>query len=138
MSVLQVLFGFQGRIRRLQWWLASIGAFFATLVAIFLLTFVMLMVYRGNPEEMPDGLKAALGAGILLFYLLLVWMQLAIAVKRYHDRDHTGFWVLITLIPLGGIWAFIELGFLDGTQGPNRFGPSPKGIGGTDLARVFS
>lgn len=28
-----------------------------------------------------------------------------------------------------GLWFFITLGFLDGTQGPNRFGPSPKGIG---------
>ncbi len=28
-----------------------------------------------------------------------------------------------------GVWMLIELGFLDGTQGPNKFGPSPKGIG---------
>lgn len=33
------------------------------------------------------------------------------------------------------IWALIELGFLDGTKGPNKYGPSPKGIGGS--ADVF-
>jgi uncharacterized membrane protein YhaH (DUF805 family) len=40
-------------------------------------------------------------------------------------------WVLIALIPfVGWFWVLIECGFVDGTMGPNRFGPSPKGITG--------
>jgi uncharacterized membrane protein YhaH (DUF805 family) len=45
-------------------------------------------------------------------------------IKRFHDRDKTGWWVLIGLIPLiGPLWLLIELGFLKGTDGANRFGP---------------
>jgi uncharacterized membrane protein YhaH (DUF805 family) len=36
---------------------------------------------------------------------------------------------LASLTIVGALWPLIELGFLDGTQGPNKFGPSPKGIG---------
>ena len=31
---------------------------------------------------------------------------------------------------VGAIWTLIEVGFLDGTQGPNKYGPSPKGVTG--------
>jgi len=49
-------------------------------------------------------------------------------VKRYHDRDKSGWWILILFIPLVGfIWFLIELGCLPGTPGPNRFGPDPLG-----------
>ena len=35
-----------------------------------------------------------------------------------------GWWVLIGLIPIiGALWLLIELGFLKGTDGPNRYGP---------------
>lgn len=46
--------------------------------------------------------------------------------------------MLITLIPLvGPIWTLVECGLLDGTQGLNKYGPSPKGIV-ADQAEVFS
>jgi uncharacterized membrane protein YhaH (DUF805 family) len=37
-----------------------------------------------------------------------------------------------------GIWVLVECGFLDGTPGPNRFGPSPKGLGKTLIAEAFN
>jgi uncharacterized membrane protein YhaH (DUF805 family) len=58
--------------------------------------------------------------------LLLLWPGLVIAIKRCHDRDRPGWWLLIGLIPVaGGLWLLVELGFLRGTPGPNRFGPDP-------------
>jgi uncharacterized membrane protein YhaH (DUF805 family) len=58
--------------------------------------------------------------------LLLLWPAIAVAVKRWHDRDKPGWWVLIVLLPLiGGLWALIDNGCLRGTVGPNRFGPDP-------------
>ncbi len=39
--------------------------------------------------------------------------------------------VLGLVLLVYGIWVLIECGFLDGTPGPNRFGPSPKGLGGS-------
>ncbi len=55
--------------------------------------------------------------------ILGIWVGLAVSVKRWHDRNKSGWWVLIVLIPIiGGIWALIELGFLPGTEGPNAYG----------------
>ena len=57
-----------------------------------------------------------------------LWSGLCIAIKRYHDRDKSGLWVLIQLVPIvGPLWYFVETGFLAGTPGPNRFGPDPRG-----------
>jgi uncharacterized membrane protein YhaH (DUF805 family) len=61
-----------------------------------------------------------------LVNLLLLWPGMAVSIKRWHDRDRSGWWVLIVLIPvIGWLWALIDNGFLRGTQGPNRFGPEP-------------
>ena len=49
--------------------------------------------------------------------------QYAIAAKRWHDRNKSGWWSLISLIPLVNFWMLIELGFLTGTDSANRFGP---------------
>jgi uncharacterized membrane protein YhaH (DUF805 family) len=62
----------------------------------------------------------------LIVHLLLVWPALAVSVKRWHDRDKSGAWVLLNLLPvIGWIWALIDNGFLRGTSGPNRFGDDP-------------
>ncbi|RTE89876.1 DUF805 domain-containing protein [Bradyrhizobium sp. LVM 105] len=82
---------------------------------------------------------------------LMLWTYLAIVVKRLHDRDKSAWWLLAYFVlpglynqfedrlpdtywmlplALGGVIlsvaAFVETGFLRGTQGPNRFGPDPK------------
>jgi uncharacterized membrane protein YhaH (DUF805 family) len=58
--------------------------------------------------------------------LLLLWPALAVSIKRWHDRDHSGWWVLIALVPVvGWAWMLVANGFLAGTDGPNRYGPPP-------------
>jgi uncharacterized membrane protein YhaH (DUF805 family) len=48
-----------------------------------------------------------------------------IGIKRFHDRDKSGWWVLIAFVPIiGWIWYLIECGFLPGTDGPNRYDPT--------------
>jgi len=60
----------------------------------------------------------------VLLYIPVIWISLAIQVKRWHDRDKYGWWIFISLIPIiGPIWAFVENGCLSGTDGVNRFGP---------------
>jgi len=65
--------------------------------------------------------------GVLSLFLGLIfwfWSGLAVDAKRWHDRNKSAWWILIEFIPLiGAIWSFIELGFLKGTDSPNRFGP---------------
>jgi len=59
--------------------------------------------------------------------LLLLWPTIAVAAKRWHDRDKSAWWLLIVLLPLAGlIWLLVELGGLRGTRGPNRFGDEPR------------
>ena len=59
----------------------------------------------------------------LIACIFLAWMELAVGAKRYHDMGKSGWRQALGLIPIiGSIWVFIELGFVRGTPGPNRFG----------------
>jgi uncharacterized membrane protein YhaH (DUF805 family) len=126
-----LLFSFNGRIRRSHYWLAAIGSG----VAIGVVAGVILTVTGAAASMAGRGGGGPMATiGILLYCLILalaVYIGLALQVKRWHDRDKSWVWIFITVIPLiGAIWALVELGFLDGTQGPNKYGPSPKGIAG--------
>jgi len=57
---------------------------------------------------------------IAAIYLALV--GLALTVRRLHDIDKSGWWVLIGLVPFGGI-VLLVFSLLEGTPGPNRFEP---------------
>ena len=60
--------------------------------------------------------------------LLLVWPCAAVSVKRWHDRDKSGWWALVYLIPLIGLlWTLVANGLLRGTAGANRFGEDVTG-----------
>jgi len=106
----QFLFSFRGRVSRQQFWL------------MFLLSLPFITaasVVNGDFERV----TAWPGC---LFLLPILWPGLAVSVKRWHDRDKSGWWYLINFIPLvGAIWALVENGFLKGTTGQNRFGPDP-------------
>ncbi len=113
-DVYWLLFSFDGRIRRSSFWIASLS---------------MAMVF--GLINMVVG--AVLGASDIAFVLALllavpqIWASLALQVKRWHDRDRSGWWILIGLVPvIGGLWALVETGFLRGTVGPNRYGDEPS------------
>jgi uncharacterized membrane protein YhaH (DUF805 family) len=67
---------------------------------------------------------------LLVLYSLAIFIpNLAVIVRRLHDQDKSGWWFFISFVPIiGGIWLLI-LYLTDGTPGPNRFGPDPKGRG---------
>ena len=111
-----LLFSFQGRVPRSTFWCYSLTAAFSYLAIVTVLSFAA-------------GFESAVaGIASLLLYIPLVWISLALQVKRWHDRDKSGWWVLIGLVPLiGAIWTFIEVGCLPGTSGPNSHGPNPLG-----------
>jgi uncharacterized membrane protein YhaH (DUF805 family) len=58
--------------------------------------------------------------------LALPLPTLAVAVRRLHDMDHTGWWILIGLTGIGAIILLVWFCFR-GTEGPNRFGPPASG-----------
>jgi uncharacterized membrane protein YhaH (DUF805 family) len=60
-----------------------------------------------------------------LFGLATILPNLAVAIRRLHDLDRTGWWIFIGLIPLVG-WIILIIWYCTrGTDGPNRFGPDP-------------
>jgi uncharacterized membrane protein YhaH (DUF805 family) len=66
--------------------------------------------------------------------LALLLPSIAVAVRRLHDRDKSGWWLLLAFVPLiGGIILFIWY-VLRGTEGPNSYGPDPLA---RDVAGVF-
>lgn len=121
-----MLFSSKGRIRRSQFWLWSIGSGFA----VGIILGIAMAVFGGRAQGQMSPLFGLIYFAVLI---LAVVIGVNLQVKRWHDRDKSGWWMLIGLIPaIGGIWAFVECGCLDGTQGPNKFGPSPKGIGAAE------
>jgi uncharacterized membrane protein YhaH (DUF805 family) len=62
---------------------------------------------------------------IPIFDLIILWPGIAILIKRSHDRDRSGWFILLFLVPFLNLWPLIELLFLRGTIGSNRFGPDP-------------
>ena len=127
MDITYLLFSFQGRIRRLHYWLTAIGA--AVVVGI------IGSVLLGMSGLATGHMNPIIALPLIVIYVIDIWIGLALGVKRCHDRDKSGWFLLIGLIPIiGPIWLLVELGFLDGTPGPNKFGASPKGIGGPALA----
>jgi uncharacterized membrane protein YhaH (DUF805 family) len=110
----EILFSFGGRIPRRTFWGASI----LILVAYFAIVFALVMIFGDE--------SGATSIGALIMYVPLIWSNLALQIKRWHDRDKSGWWVLIGLIPLiGPIWAFVETGCLRGTVGDNQYGADP-------------
>lgn len=113
----QILFSFQGRIPRRQYW----GAYLVQMLLMFVLGFIAVFIARAAGAA--DGGQLVAIAPI---YVIALWSGLAVSIKRCHDRDRSGWFILISLIPIiGGIWLLVELGFLRGTEGPNRFGGDP-------------
>ena len=101
-----------GRASRGLFWLTQLGAF------------LVMGALGAIGEPLPEAAKLALGALALPIVLVLLIVQ----IKRWHDRDKSGWWALVGFVPCAGmIWVLIECGFLPGTRGANRFGPSPTG-----------
>ena len=113
----QILFSFEGRIPRRQYW----AGFGIQMLSVFVLVAVFAGIIfngRGMGDVSPFAVILAIP-----FSVFLIWVGLAVQVKRWHDRDKSGWWVLIGFIPyIGGIWQLIECGCLRGTEGSNRFG----------------
>ena len=81
---------------------------------------------RAGKSHLINGLLAVLLQSETLVSVPAItslWPWLAISAKRWHDRDKSGLWSLITLVPIiGGLWMLVEYGFLSGKRGRNPFG----------------
>ena len=109
-SMTEFLFSFEGRIGRQTFWLKFV-------LPVFIVAIVVAVI---------DGLIGLGSILVIIFQLAILWPSIAVYAKRWHDRDKSGWWTLIALVPIiGGIWMLVECGFLKGTTGSNRFGEDP-------------
>jgi uncharacterized membrane protein YhaH (DUF805 family) len=146
-----LLFSFNGRINRGKYWLAVL-----IYMAVWTTFIACSLIWLGGLNF--DNLFSIAGAGLLIWLIGLIlfiagtWSGLAVGIKRLHDRDKSGWWILLFWLgpsvlgswpaatpDFGGgfmlslaaaaiaIWAFVELGCLRGTSGPNQYGPDPLG-----------
>src|SRR5688572_14333186 len=122
-----LLFSFQGRVNRAKFWLVALGIFVVEVI-LFAATLGGAAM-SGDPEQIAAAIGPLAGVVIFAFVVIATWISIAVAVKRYHDRNKSGWWVLIVLVPvIGGLWYLIECGFLRGTPGPNTYGPDPLAV----------
>ncbi|WEK46158.1 MAG: DUF805 domain-containing protein [Candidatus Andeanibacterium colombiense] len=126
---------FSGRSRRKEYWM------FALLQLIVACVFYALL-FAGMPEmDAPGQIAQAPGAlfyaGFILFMIFALVSfipSLAVTVRRLHDQDKSGWWILIEFVPFVGPLILLIFMFMDGTPGPNRFGDDPKGSVGEAFA----
>ncbi len=119
-----MLFSTAGRIRRRDFWLWMIGK---TIVLAILLGLAVAGLSR-LPVD-PDHRQYLQVAAMCIAFGLFTGINVCLIVKRWHDRNHSGWMYFILAIPyVGWAWTLIECGCVDGTQGRNKYGKSPKGI----------
>ncbi len=171
------LFGFDGRINRAKMWLAIL-VIVCWMLFIALLMVIIEQVF-GSPVKsihfnindifgivdpavlrvafarLREGKEASPAHFVLAFFhavgtLIFIWAYLAASIKRLHDRDKAGWWMIpyfalpglyaqfqnrlpdsYLIFPLAlavcfmTIWGFIDMYCLKGTRWTNRFGPNP-------------
>jgi uncharacterized membrane protein YhaH (DUF805 family) len=62
-----------------------------------------------------------------IFTIIALLPSLAVATRRLHDVERTGWWMLLLFTGVG-IFVLIYWLYQDGTSGPNRFGPDPRDV----------
>jgi len=114
LEVLKKYAVFNGRARRAEYWWFFL---FSVIISIVL--------------SVIDGfITGPQGIGILgLIYSLAVLIpSIAVGIRRLHDTGRSGWWLLISFVPLIGAIVLIVFFVLDSQPGENQYGPNPKGL----------
>ncbi|MCP8968105.1 DUF805 domain-containing protein [Ectobacillus ponti] len=108
-KVLQNYVGFSGRARRKEYWMFALVNFIIGLV------FALLM-------------QAADVFGLIsnLYSLAVLLPSLAVSIRRLHDTGRSGWWLLISLIPIVGFIVLLVFFCQDSQSGENQYGENPK------------
>lgn len=105
-------FDFSGRSQRKEYWL------FVLFQWLLVLPLLGLFAVTGGANA------AVMVTGWIVLAALIIPM-VAVQVRRLHDQDRSGWWILLSVVPFGEL-PLIAMMLFDGTVGGNRFGPDPK------------
>lgn len=100
---------FNGRARRKEYWM---------FLLFYILIYVGLIIV--------ESLIGSPGILVLVLALGLLVPSLAVTIRRLHDTERSGWWFLIAFVPIVGGIVLLVFMCLDGTSGPNKYGPDPK------------
>jgi uncharacterized membrane protein YhaH (DUF805 family) len=128
---------FSGRSRRKEYWMFTLFILLVYAVLGILIAMGGVFSSMGDPGATPQiGMLGWIGIGLLGIFALGIFIPaLAVIVRRLHDQDKSGWFILLQFIPyIGGIVLLVFM-CIDGTKGENRFGPDPKG---ENVADVFT
>lgn len=100
---------FDGRARRKEYWMFFL---FNTLIAIVI--------------SIIEALAGSSGVLGLLYSLAVLIPAIGVSVRRLHDTDRSGWWMLICLVPLIGAIVLLVFMVQDSTPGQNPYGDNPK------------
>jgi uncharacterized membrane protein YhaH (DUF805 family) len=113
LKVLKSYAVFSGRARRREYWMFA-------LVSVLVVIALVFVDVAGHLRLGDAGLLSG------LYLLAIIVPSIAVVVRRLHDTDRSGWWALISLVPMIGVFLLAALLATSGTPGTNRFGPSPK------------
>lgn len=117
---------FNGRARRTEYW-AFTGFF------------ILVMMIVSALSELGQGVGLdILGSAVLAIFVLGSFVPaFAVRVRRLHDTNRTGYWMLLSLLPVVGGLVLLVFDVLPGTKGSNRYGQDPKALG-DEISEVFA
>lgn len=115
LAVLRQYATFRGRARRKEYWMYL-------LVSVGLYILLMLVDALTGTFELES--ESGLLSG--LFMLGTILPSIAVAVRRLHDTDRSGWWLLLGLVPLVGQIVLLYFLIQEGDEGANAYGPDPK------------
>jgi uncharacterized membrane protein YhaH (DUF805 family) len=101
---------FSGRSRRKEYWM-------------FFLFNIIIAVVLGIIE----GILGIAGVISGLYCLAILLPGIAVTIRRLHDTDRSGWWILVGLVPIIGGLVLLFFMIQDGKPGENQYGPNPKG-----------
>jgi nitrate/nitrite transporter NarK len=128
------LFSFSGRIPRSAFWGTTILLGILTLFACLMTSLIVapgshIYLPGGGVKHIAESLFVVPNANVyvlafrIAWLLVVVWIALALQLKRWHDLEKSGWLVLINLVPVvGTVLSFLVLGFRKGVSGSNKFG----------------
>ncbi|MCI5210553.1 MAG: DUF805 domain-containing protein [Candidatus Electrothrix sp. ATG2] len=117
LKVLKKYKEFEGRAGRKEFWYAL------------LINFIV-MALLGGIDRGIGTFSEASGVGLLhTLYALAVFLpMLAVQVRRLHDTNRSGWWVLIGLVPVIGWIVLVFFSVQKGTEGENQYGDDPQTV----------
>ena len=106
---------FSGRSRRKEYW-------------YFVLFNIIVSIVLAGIDALLGTFSSSSNIGLLsgIYGLAVLIPTLALTVRRLHDIDRSGWWILIGLVPLIGAIVLLVFAVMEGTPGNNRYGPNPK------------